>query len=139
MENFKIGKTYKISIKDESDYVDAIFLECKIYDYPDYLDYNSEDTEQSYDDEDSYSLKIFREKANISFDILNNTKLFVFERLPPFDPWYFGGESNTKDSTKQLFDNYNYYHSTRRLRCSRLNIVDIPINALEYLEFNELI
>ena len=158
---FEVGKCYRIKIKNENAnakdlFVDAVYKEYKIWNVPDdeqdlenpvrkareleglkpsqeNLVYKArEPSQDDYDDFSTYSLRIFPNDKNTIYNIIKfGTKLFVFDRLPPFDPW---ADRNGK---KVLFDNYTYFYRSRKTRSDRSNIVNIPFESFEYLDFQE--
>ena len=151
VNSFVVGRFYRIKIKGEEDvnaYVDALFLEKIDCDTPD-EDNNSKTEEDEYiygcsfiiNDYSSYSLNIYpSDKIEIKVPIYFGTKLFVFDRIPPFDSWYMGDINNihVHDASRVLFDNFSYFYRMRRTRCSRSTKVEIPIDAFEHLEFQEI-
>lgn len=140
---FEVGKCYRIKIKNENEnandlFVDAVYKENIIWNVPD----DEQDLEnpvckarepsEDYDDYSTYSLRIFPNDKNTIYNIIKfGTKLFVFDRLPPFDPW-----ANRNGKTV-LFDNYTYFYRSRKTRSDRSTIVNIPFESFEYLDFQE--
>ena len=138
---FEVEKCYRIKIKNENGedrFIDAVYKEYTIWNVPD----DEQDLKnpvrkdnKDYKDEDdysTYSLRIFPNNKNTIYNIIKfGTKLFVFDRLTPFDPW---ADRNGK---KVLFDNYTYFYKSRKTRSDRSTIVNIPFESFEYLDFQE--
>lgn len=143
---FNVGQTYRINIKGDDYYVDAVFTENTTYNIPD------NDPEEMAEEDDiivtsgyghiiandyeTYSLRIFPKGKKLHFPICFGTKIFVFERLLPNDA--FSTSYNYIDGSNILFDNYNHFHRSRRTRCVWSNTVHIPVDAYDFLEFREL-
>jgi hypothetical protein len=145
---FEVGKCYRIKIKNENENTNDVFIDAV---YKEYIIWNVPDDEQDFpnpvrkareleglqpsqdeDDYSTYSLRIFPNNKNTIYNIIKfGTKLFVFDRLPPFDPW---ADRNGK---KVLFDNYTYFYKSRKTRSDRSTIVNIPFESFEYLDFQE--